>query len=439
MSASRARKRSTPWPSGVANERGVALPLALMTLLVLAALVSALLGLGVAEPQIAANLVRASQALNLSEAGADRSVNLLRGGELAQDPNGPVRTATCSPCPGSTTTPWSNVLLANLGTYTVTTRPIGDMTIEVTSIGQTNGATATRTTRAVLTRQYDAGPYAILGDRVDLQGHAIVSGTMGSVQANSELSLTGSSNVAGAIDPLTGLQSGGTATTAANSCTGCTSPDHVANVALSGAAKTALDIGSLAPQDLAQHADYVLGKDFGGFILPVITIVSTGEVVLPGTGSMAAWSVSGKMVQGQLQWQFKCCSGSTPPANGTYYTASEIDITSNPGPWQATLIAGTTQGTGVIDMSGSPTITPAGNAHLLDLVIVAGNVSITGSPQLTGAMVGSNVDIKGDLGLTGNIIATGTVSVTGSAEITYGSKTRTPIVGPLRVVSWSNS
>lgn len=405
----------------VADDRGMAMPLALLTLLVLAALVSALLGLGIAEPQIAANLVHGAQALNLSEAGAERSVNFFRLNE------GIVQAATCSPCPGATTAQWSNVALANLGTYTVTYQPIGDMTVALVSTGQTPAGTASRTTRAVLTMQYDPGPYAILADDTRLTGNATVSGTMGSVQGNSALSLTGSSFVS------TG------ATTGATSCSGCTDPDHVGNVGLSGTSKPTQTIKTLEPQSLRPYADYIMGKEIGGIMLPLITIVATGETVVAGTGSMAAWSAEPKIVSGTLQWAFKCCSGGRTPANGAYYTGYKIEITSNPGPWQATLIAGTTAGTGTIDFSGGPTMTPDGDPHLLDLVVVAGTVDITGNPELTGAVVARNVDIKGNLELRGNIIATGSVSVTGSAEIIYDRRTRTPIIGPLRVVNWSNS
>ncbi|PYM17392.1 MAG: hypothetical protein DMD81_09225 [Candidatus Rokuibacteriota bacterium] len=56
------------------DERGIILPLALVILVVVVTLASAMLALGTTEPQIAANLVRGAQALSLAEAGAERGI-----------------------------------------------------------------------------------------------------------------------------------------------------------------------------------------------------------------------------------------------------------------------------------------------------------------------------------------------------------------------------
>src|SRR5712692_9683330 len=56
------------------DTRGVVLPLALFTLMLLGALVAALLSVGAMESQISANLLRGTQAFDLAEAGAERAI-----------------------------------------------------------------------------------------------------------------------------------------------------------------------------------------------------------------------------------------------------------------------------------------------------------------------------------------------------------------------------
>ena len=60
--------------SAVMNQRGIALPLALIVLMLLTSLTLVFLGLSSTEPIIAANLKRGEEALGLAEAGIDRAI-----------------------------------------------------------------------------------------------------------------------------------------------------------------------------------------------------------------------------------------------------------------------------------------------------------------------------------------------------------------------------
>lgn len=109
------------------DERGMALPIALMVLAVLGSLTAALAMLGTTEPLSSTNLKRADQALTLAEAGVERSI-----WTLSPAPTGPVTYGVATPLAGPQGAPWDGSSLFSLtasndpvavGGYTVQLMP----------------------------------------------------------------------------------------------------------------------------------------------------------------------------------------------------------------------------------------------------------------------------------------------------------------------------
>src|SRR4051812_10638147 len=124
----------------VRNERGVALPMALITLVLLTTLMLAFAVLSQTEPVIAANQLRVSQARAQAESGFEYAVWALSAGNVAAPPAG----AIANPMPSSPApAPFNGgtfKLVGNTGGFLVTVinDPAGDPdTRQITSIGWT--------------------------------------------------------------------------------------------------------------------------------------------------------------------------------------------------------------------------------------------------------------------------------------------------------------
>src|SRR5882672_9189977 len=81
----------------ITNERGVALPMALITLVLLTTLMLAFAVLSQTEPVIAGNQLRVSQARSLAESGFEYAVWALTAGNVAAPPAGTI----ANPMPSS--------------------------------------------------------------------------------------------------------------------------------------------------------------------------------------------------------------------------------------------------------------------------------------------------------------------------------------------------
>ena len=129
----------------ITNERGVALPMALITLVLLTTLMLAFAVLSQTEPVIAANQLRVSQARSLAEGGFELAVWALSN---SLDPKG-----LSSPLPATMPTTFDGTTFTFLGgtggfTVAVVNDPSGDANVrQVTSVGwtPTNSGTDTRT------------------------------------------------------------------------------------------------------------------------------------------------------------------------------------------------------------------------------------------------------------------------------------------------------
>ncbi|MFQ5920162.1 MAG: hypothetical protein ACE5I4_09010 [Thermoplasmata archaeon] len=379
----------------------------LLVLLMFTALASGLLTVAAVEPQIAANLLRRTQALGVAEAGAERAMaQLLATPGLLND------------APGACPAPDFSPLTVGTGTATVGyTCDGGFATVRIDSTGTTNIGSAERIVRAIVTSSF-LSEWGVLAGEIEIEGDANIQGSKGRIHANGEVEVRGSGYVAQ------------TATSSSSACDGCTDPSHVGVPGASGPNQPAQPIPPANPQDFVSQADFILRDD------GMIKIVATDALVTQNTAPFEGWTISGGGT-----WTF---SGGTTPADGTYYASQEITVTSSPGspgnPWKATFIAGASSATGRVEIKGSPNITP----DLQDLLILAGNVKLwklTGNAELAGLIIGTasggDVEVTGNVTLTGNIVSGGDVTISGNATIIYNSGTRTPLTGPLRVLSWT--
>src|SRR5882672_1446750 len=103
----------------ITNERGVALPMALITLVLLTTLMLAFAVLSQTEPVIAANQLRVSQARALAESGFEYAVWALTN---STDPQGLDSPLASSPAPS----PFDGTAFATLGST-------GGFTVRVTN------------------------------------------------------------------------------------------------------------------------------------------------------------------------------------------------------------------------------------------------------------------------------------------------------------------
>jgi hypothetical protein len=178
----------------------------------------------------------------------------------------------------------------------------------------------------------------------------------------------------------------------------------------------------------------------------ILNLVAIGSVPACTLTNENTGIFSGWRMQGAGQWEF---SGSGTPPDGTYFASNRIEVRASPGtastPWRATLISGLAPEEGRVFIEGHPTIVP----FFEDVLIVAGEVTLKGTggaATLTGAVLASGgqavdvepeVKIEGSVNLIGNILTGGEIEVRGTATVTYNVATRTRLLGPLRVLSWS--
>jgi len=407
-----------------------------MILVALGSLALALVSMGGTETQISANLLRSTQALDLAEAGAERGI-----AQFVTDPT-PVDTA-CSPfCPNPP--PAAQPLfggaqpLGNLGTYTVTYRPIAPATVLIQSTGQTQIGGTQQIVQVIATTQWSSR-YGVLSGQVEVPGR--VTGLFGAIHGNTQTQIAATSFIEQ------------TATSSGPQCELCTTPGLVGNPAGSGPNKPTVTIPPLNPQSLLPKADYVLGDGttvVNGTLVPngTILIAATGQLVPQNTGIFTGWT------GGSAGWTF---TGNGNPPNGTYYASQQIhvqgDVGLNNTPWMVTLLAGTTTEEGQIEIQGNVHMVSA----LQDLLFVAGEVEVARNgaamgmtASLTGTIWSSRtlpptpprigeVEIHAGVTLNGNIVAAAQSEIHAGATINHNVLTRTGVGGgKFQVLSWSS-
>ncbi len=98
--------RAQPLSRILKDQRGIALPMALMIVLILSAMMGAFLVLGASEPTLAANQQRVAQARAIAESGLERAIWALNNPEDASGILNPL-VAAAAPYDGSTAVPVS--------------------------------------------------------------------------------------------------------------------------------------------------------------------------------------------------------------------------------------------------------------------------------------------------------------------------------------------
>lgn len=214
------------------DERGVALPIALMVLMLLASLTAAFVALSATEPVIATNLKQADQALALAEAGVERSI-----WALSPTPTGPAVNGIPTPMLAAPGSPWDGSNLFTLtaagdtaatGGYTVLLEPGAKSNeVNVTSTGwipdNTSPDAATRIVKVTVMS---------LAHRFKPPGALNVDGQV-SVSGNAAIAASGS--VCNSTGAASGTYSAGTTAVGgsgqicsgagcSNNTTGCQSP-----------------------------------------------------------------------------------------------------------------------------------------------------------------------------------------------------------------------
>lgn len=461
--------------TGFGDTRGVILPMTLIILLVLATMATTLLALGVSEPQIAANVMRSVQALSLAEAGAERAIAY-----FAYDATGKNRVNNAcpeeppTPCPGSTTTLWSDVSL-DVGKYTVKWTPVSFATVLIESTGTTDYGGVRRTVRVVVTGHYTSR-FGVLGAEVEIEGNARVVGNVGAVHGNVRTDFTAGN--AAFIER--------TATSSTATCTGCTTPcgpcdpanpasKGVGEQQDSGGNKPEEPLPTVKPLDFRARATILFGGETASSGPPVPSSCG-GSVTHPGTGSPTTYVPPNYILNTQAIGSVAACtltaantgilsgwtmgepgdwsfSGGTTPPDGAYYASRRIQVTASPGsptmPWKATFVAGGAEGgsaEGEVQITGHPNI----ESYLGGTLMVAGEIEIEGtggSASLKGTVISTapnkpavlgEVRFKGSATLIGNIIANGEVEAGGNTTVRYNVAGRTGLrSSKLQVVFWS--
>src|SRR5436190_10331739 len=173
------------------NERGVALPMALITLVLLTTLMLAFAVLSQTEPVIAANQLRVSQARAQAESGFEYAVWALGAGNVTVPPAGTIANPMpSSPAPA----PFNGAVFTSSGNtggflVTVINDPAGDPDVrQITSIGwtPTNSGLDTHTKAHRMIRAQVVGIPNIAGrapcalcvkGELNVGGHAAINGT----------------------------------------------------------------------------------------------------------------------------------------------------------------------------------------------------------------------------------------------------------------------
>ena len=104
--------------SALADERGIALPLSLIVLVLLTSLTLAFLAMSSTEPLIASNLQAGEQALALAEAGVERAIWALNNPTAAAPAQGLI-----TPLPASPPSPYDGLTAVSLDRNQVLKRP----------------------------------------------------------------------------------------------------------------------------------------------------------------------------------------------------------------------------------------------------------------------------------------------------------------------------
>ncbi len=352
------------------NERGVALPMALMMLVLLTTLMLAFAVLSQSEPVIAANQLRVTQARALAESGFEHAVWALSQGVIAKEsvPVQPLPAgALDDPLPAPTPAPFNGAVFTSIGAtggyiVTVTTPdPVGkpnERLIVATGWTPTNDATdkrtkAHRTIRGTVERIPNLAMKApcalcVKGD-VGVGGNSTIDSTLDTSCGNKQGTYSAGDLDRGGSSSIKGADGNNTANQTTD-YTAHADPNSFKDFTLSD---TNLD----ALKKLAKANGTYFGPGFSG------ATDSTGKAV-PGTYSGSVQFSSGNKVK-----------------DGVVFidTISGNNIGSPPNPSDF----------GMLNINGNPFLSSDG-LNFSGWIVVNGSLSISGNMRINGLVYAVN-------------------------------------------------
>lgn len=434
------------------DEKGIALPLALMALVVLASLSAALLATGGAEVQIATNHLHGIQAFFLAEAGLEQAFAAL----LAT----PTAITTLAGLP-------ANGTLAG-GAYTLTYQAAGTSTVLVVSTGTIGNAQ--RILKATLTNGWKSEDAVRVEKDLTISGNPTVEGNCGRVHTNEDLDISGGSVVISGTATATG-------TVVSGHDRYRNTPRGARQTAQGGQARrdipaiSAAELLELAKADAtASQALYWLKNDgtvakWNPSTRAFDTLIGAAlNAIIKHPSNPQGWEVT-QIATVQLhfstqpaRWVIGAGGGGAP--TGTFYVDGDITISGDVGPWTATLIAADTQPAttpnqpgnhgGDINISGNPEITP----HMANTLLVADrDIEISGNPHggrisYQGyIMAQEQIKVNGNPTINGAILAKDAAnlsdfvtadSISGDPTIAFDCSDGPPLTGNLRALTWGS-
>jgi Tfp pilus assembly protein PilX len=346
------------------NQRGVALPMALLSLVLLTTLMLAFAVLSQTEPVIAANQLRVSQARALAESGFEYAVWALTN---STDPKGLGSPLASSPAP----TPFDGntfVLLGGTGGFLVKVinDPAGDANVrQITSVGwtPTNSSTDTHTKAH---RQIQASVVVVPNLALQAPCALCVKGEL-SVGGNSTIVGTNTDSKCGGNNKAGTYTLGATTTGGSASVTG---------------GPTASYPGCPAPCGVAQNQP---ASTFDGFTytnadLNALKALAMKNGTYFGPGFSGSTDANGKAVTGTYTGSVSFNS-SNKVANGVVFidTTNGVNLTTS-GSDTSTLA--------YLDIHGNPFADPSGN--FTGVLVINGSLNISGNMQINGIVYAVN-------------------------------------------------
>ena len=401
------------------GERGIALSLALMCLMVLASLSAAMLAIGGSEVQIAANLLRDTQARFIAEAGLEDAFNYYRSDTSRLPASNATLSATVTDVTSNLSGPGTG--LQGYGSYAVTAQIVGPYTVLLTSTGTSATGSASKMLRALLTIGFVSKDAVRTEGTLQIAGTApTVTGTCGSAHTNRDLDVSGSA-----------------------------SPTFSQGVTASGSADPP-GTGAQARRTIpAVRASDFLAEAKLRVPLNQIFVMKADGAVYDGNDPanlLFTYSAGPPKLDTFQGWKYDPGSGSNPAewttsagvTTGTYYFETSVQV-------QGGTSAATILSNGDITVSGNAVLSP----HLTDTLLVADkDIDLGGT---SGSSVSGLVAAREQIKLSGNVAVTGyllaenaaatsstvtTNSMSGSVSVTYDCNLSPPMKGPVRFIAW---
>ncbi len=379
----------------MSNERGIAMPMALIVMMILVSLMAAFAVLATSEPEIAGNQAASAQARALAESGVERVLWALTTGETTPTAAGVIVLDANYNLPNPLPAPYDGAteVALGVGSFKVTVANGAQINEKlVTAVGFVPNAAhpmAVKKVQTVVTRLKWINPRCGL-----CAGGEEPPGMLTNVKVGGSATVNATATAQG---------SGGSAVGAGAYCAGVT---PAAAVGSTGTVSMSGSPNLYAPGPLPPPAPTTLT----GVAATLSASSVPGSMILTDSDMATLKSMAkmkGLYVRGTPTWDF-------PPTNGLIFvdTADGSVLTKDTA-------------TSLI-----PTVSIHGNGTWSGWLIVAGNVDISGNDAMTGLIYAQN-DVtlhgSGTGGFTGAVISTNRVNTT-STNIDAQDVGNAPIV-----------